>query len=342
MVNNITIKKAVLFVAILFIFLLAFLILKNILIAIAVALLLAYIFHPLFKKIKIYAKNSSLSAALMILIIVIIIAIPIVLLAPIAIRQVFGAYVYLQKVDFAQAFVNLFPNLIDGELANVLSANINNVIGKFFTYFLNSFTDLIVNAPNLLLQFAVFLFTFFFAVRDGDKLKQYAYNLSPFSESTEKKFLLEFRHITDAVIYGQVLIGIVQGLALGVGLFILGVPNALVLTILATVVSIIPVLGSWLVWLPVGALLILTGNVFSGGAILLYGMFFVSVIDNILRPVFLSRHSNLPIVVSVIGTIGGLYYFGIIGLVLGPLILAYVLILIDFYKQGKLDELFKK
>ncbi len=62
--------------------------------------------------------------------------------------------------------------------------------------------------------------------------------------------------------------------------------------------------------------------------------------DNILRPYFLSKKSNLPIALSIIGIIGGLYLFGIAGLVLGPLILAYVLIIIEFYKQGKLEELF--
>ena len=75
---------------------------------------------------------------------------------------------------------------------------------------------------------------------------------------------------------------------------------------------------------------------------MLYGAIFVSTIDNLLRPYLLARSSNLPVALGVIGTIGGLYLFGIAGLVLGPLILAYGLILIDFYKQGKLNELFKK
>jgi predicted PurR-regulated permease PerM len=71
-------------------------------------------------------------------------------------------------------------------------------------------------------------------------------------------------------------------------------------------------------------------------------MFFISLIDNVLRPYILSKRSSLPIVLSVIGTIGGLYFFGIVGLVLGPLILAYVLIIIEFYQQGKLNELFNR
>jgi len=79
---------------------------------------------------------------------------------------------------------------------------------------------------------------------------------------------------------------------------------------------------------------------FAGILLFLWGILFVSTIDNFLRPYILSKRSNLPVVISVIGTIGGLYFFGIAGLLLGPLILAYVLIIIEFYQMGKLNELF--
>ena len=79
----------------------------------------------------------------------------------------------------------------------------------------------------------------------------------------------------------------------------------------------------------------------NSGAVL-YGALFVGTIDNLLRPYLLSRQSNLPISVSIIGTIGGLYFFGILGLIFGPLIFAYALIIIEFYRKGKLDELFRK
>jgi len=192
------------------------------------------------------------------------------------------------------------------------------------------------------LKFAVFLFTFFFAIRDSTELKNYLSSLSPFSNSTELKFLKELRGITNVIVFGQVLIGILQGLALGIGLFFLGVPNALILTFLASLISMIPILGSWLVWLPVSLYLLAIGQTFQGIFLLLYGSLFVSSMDNIIRPYLLSKHSNLPIVLSVIGTIGGLYLFGIAGLVLGPLVLAYVLIIIEFYQEGKLNDLFKK
>lgn len=342
MVDEKIIKKILLLLLIAGLFILGFLVIRAIIIPIVVGLLFAYVFHPVYKKINRRIKRKNLSAFLLMIGITLVIAIPLALLIPVLVRQIFETYVLLQNVNFAELLKDFLPSIINDETLRTISVNIDNIIGKVFSSSLNQFTNLIINIPGLLLQFAVFLFTFFFAVRDSDKLKKYARELSLFSKSTEEKFLEEFRGITNAIIFGQVLIGIIQGLALGLALFLLGVPKALVLTVVACIVSMIPVLGSWLVWLPVGILLLISGSTFSGIFILLYGALFVSIIDNILRPIFIAKSSNLPIVVSVIGIIGGLYLFGIAGIVLGPLILAYLLIIVDLYKQGKLDELFRR
>ncbi len=325
------------------IFILAFLVIQPILIAIIFGLLFAYIFSPIYNIINTAVKRKNISALILIIGIIIIIAIPLIWLVPKIVKQTFDTYTTVQEINFVEHIEQVLPSVFKKETARAIAINLNNLLGKAFTAILNQFAVIIVNIPHLLLQFAVFLFTFFFAIRDSEKLKKYACDLSPFSKATEVKFMREFRGITNSIIYGQVLIGLLQGLALGIGLWVLGVPKALILTVVASIVSIIPFLGSWLIWLPVGLMLLVTGDTFSGVALLLYGGLVVSTLDNILRPIFISRSSsNLPIVMSVIGIIGGLYLFGIAGLVLGPLILAYVMIIIEFYKQGKLDELFRK
>jgi predicted PurR-regulated permease PerM len=332
------IKRGLVGALILGIFVLAFFILRPIIIPIIFGLLFAYIFSPVYKRIRKKVKGKNTSAFLLMLGLIIIIAIPIIYFIPILFRQAFDIYVLSQNFDFT----NFLSQFVKGDVSASLAINLDNIIGQTFSALLHQFTDILVNLPSLLLQFAVFLFTFYFAIRDEDELKEYISTLSPFSEATEKKFLKEFRGITNAIVFGQVFIGIIQGLAVGAGLFFLGVPKALILTFLACIVSIIPVLGSWFVWLPVSVVLLATGQTFAGIFLFLYGALFVSTIDNLLRPWIISRQSNLPIALSVIGTIGGLYFFGIAGLVLGPLVLAYVLIIIEFYQKGKLKELFNK
>lgn len=332
------IKRGLVGVIIIGIFILAFLVLKPIIIPIIFGLLFAYIFSPLYKGINKKIKNKNAAALLLIFAIITLIAVPMYMLIPIMIRQTSEAYILIRGINIGE----ILNNLLSGGSASTIPINFDSIIYGISSTFSNQLSNFLKNFPSFLLQFAVFLFTFYFTIRDAEEIKSYISTLSPFSESTEKKFLKEFRGITNAIVFGQVLIGIVQGLAVGVGLFFLGVPNALILTFIASIVSMIPVLGSWIVWLPVSLFLIFTGQTFNGVFLLLYGALFVSTIDNLIRPYILSKQSNLPVALSVIGTIGGLYLFGIAGLVLGPLILAYVLIIIEFYQQGKLKDLFNK
>jgi len=332
------IKRGIVAAIIIGIFVLAFFILKPIIIPILLGLLFAYIFNPIHKIIKRKTKGKNIPALILLISLTIIITVPIFYFVPTIVEQTFNTYVQLQNFNFTDFLSKFFQS----DFSVTFARSIDNIIGQIFSTFLNQFKNLLINLPSFLLQFAVFLFTFYFAIRDGDELKKYISTLSPFSKKTEEKFLKEFRGITNAIIFGQVLIGIIQGLTLGIGLFILGVPNALILTFIACLVSIIPVLGSWLVWLPVGLFLLLSGQTFAGIFLLLYGALFIATIDNLLRPYIISKQSNLPVALSVIGTIGGLYFFGITGLVLGPLILAYVLIIIEFYQKGKLKDLFSK
>ncbi len=338
MIESGDIKRVVVAVLILAIFTLTFFVIKPIIIPIIFGLLFSYIFGPIYKAIQKRVKNKNIAALLLVLGLILIIAVPMVYFVPMIVNQTFDIYVTIQNLNLSE----ILQHFVAGDIASSLARNMDNMIGQFFIAFLNQFKEILLNLPSIIFQFAVFLFTSYFATRDAEKLGTYIRSLSPFSRVTEKRFLQEFRGITNAILFGQVLIGIIQGLALGAGLFFLGVPKALVLSFVATLVSIIPVLGSWLVWFPVSVYLLVAGKTFSGVFLLFYGALFVSSIDNLIRPYILSKRSNLPIALSLIGTIGGLLFFGIAGLVLGPLIIAYSLIIIDFYQQGKLKDLFNK
>ncbi len=322
-------------------FIAALIVLRPILIAILVGFLLAYIFQPLYKKIISRVKSPTLSTFILLLLILVLIAIPIWYLAPIFINQTFETYKSLQNLRIGEVLANLLPNFFGNINQNAVSIQFNTWVSQFFSSLMKEATEIIVKIPNLLLQIATALFTFFFATRDSSKLKEYVHSLSPFSKRTGETFFNEFRNITNALVYGQILIGLIQGLTLGFGLLMFKAPSPLLLTTLAIFTSIIPVLGSWVIWLPTSLLMMISGHILMGSLLLIYGMVLVSSLDNLLRPYFLSRNSTLPLPVALIGTIGGLYVFGLIGLILGPLILAYLLIVVDFYRKGKLKELFK-
>ena len=337
------VSKIVMLVFMALLALLAFLVVKSILLSIVFGLLLAYVLNPIYVQINLKVKSRSLSAAILILAVIIIIAIPLLIVTPMIAKQTFETYAQLQQINFAEFLDNILPSLIPSELLTTINIQLNNAFGKIFSSLLTQFTNFIVEIPNFVLQLFVVFFILFFSVRDLEKLKIYFTKLSPLSQESEKKFLKEFRTITNTIIYGQFLIAFLQALALGLGLFVLGVPNVLILILITFIISIIPILGPPIVYVPVLLYLFINGSYVTGIILAAYSILFVSSIDNFIRPYILSKSaSQLSTAVSLIGIIGGLLAFGIIGVLLGPLILAYVMILIEFYREGRLNELFKK
>jgi predicted PurR-regulated permease PerM len=342
MVDRQIVNKAIVWVLIGCLIIAAFFLLKPILLAMFIGVFFAYIINPLYVYINKYIKNPNLSTIIFIIVLLSIIAIPAWFFLPVFAREIFNTYMYVQKVDLTGVISKVTALFFNEDMTATVAVQINVYLAKFFSYSFASVTGYLSNLPNILIQLSVFIFTFYFATRDGSKIKEYLSELSPLSSSTEAKFASEFRNITNSIVFGQILTGIIQGLSLGLGLWLLGVPKTIFLTVIAIILSIIPIIGSWLVWIPVSLFLIVGGNVTGGLILFFYGLLFVSTIDNIIRPYLISRHSNLNIFVTIIGTIGGIYTFGLIGLIIGPLILSYLLIVMEFYRQGKLNELFKE
>lgn len=342
MVDKQIVNKVVVLLLIIGVFIAAIFILKPIIVSIFLGIFIAYIVHPLYSPIKKWIKRDNLATATFCVLLTALIIIPLFFLLPIFVKEIFNAYLYVQKIDLTSAIAGLFGSFFSDDITRVIAVQANLFIVKFFNFSMISFSSAFSDLPTLMLKFAVFLFTFYFITRDSQKIKTYLSELSPLSKSTEDRFAQEFRNITNAVIFGQIVVGIIQGLCLGLGMWLLGVPKAGFLTVVGAIVSIIPMVGAWLVWVPVSMYLIVSGQTLSGTILFLYGLLFVSTIDNILRPYFISKRSSVGTLVAILGIVGGLYTFGVMGLIIGPLVLSYFMIIIEFYRQGKLNELFRE
>jgi len=162
----------------------------------------------------------------------------------------------------------------------------------------------------------------------------YIKSLLPFTKDVENKLFKLSKDITSSVIYGQIVIGIIQGLLLGLGLFLFNVPNALILTLLACLAGVFPIIGVAIIWIPVVIYLLIAGNTFPAFGVIIFGLI-SSSIDNFIRPIIVSKRTHMPSSLILIGMIGGLFLFGILGLILGPLILAYLLIILEIYRNKR-------
>ena len=326
-------KKIMTAVILVILLVLSFILLRPILLAIITGIVLAFIFSPLYNKFYKATKSRNVSALLMCILPIVLIIIPFWFLIPAIIEQSIKIYSSSQQMDLVTPLQKIFPYFSSQESSAQLVNTLQSLVTKMTSSLTNSLSTMLLNFPNLFLQLVVTFFVFFFVLRDGDKLLIYFRSLIPFSKDMEKRIFENTKALTNSVIYGQIIVGIIQGIIVGIGLFIFGVPNALLLSFIAILVGVLPVIGPFLVWVPVVIYLLIVGNTGATIGVAIFGII-ASTIDNFLRPFIVSKRTKINSGLVLIGMIGGLYMFGVLGLILGPLILAYLILVLEIY-QGK-------
>lgn len=314
---------------------LAFFLLRPILLSIFTAIILASIFFPLYKKVDQVIKSRSFSAAIICIILILLIIIPIWFLTPILLNQSIEIFMESQKIDFVTPLKGAFPDLFASEeFSGEIGSAIYSFVNKITNGVMNLISELILNFPTLFLHLLVTFFTFFFVLRDNDKFTGYIKSLLPFPKEVEEKLFKSSKDITMSVLYGQVVIGILQGLFAGISFFLFGVDNALFLTLIACLAGIFPIIGTSIIWIPVAIYMFINGSTWPAIGIVGFGLI-SSLFENGIKPMIISRRTNIHSAVILLGMIGGLFFFGILGVILGPLILAYLLIILEIYRDKR-------
>jgi predicted PurR-regulated permease PerM len=307
---------------------LAFFVVKPLLIAILSGLLLAYVVYPIYKRILKLLKSQNLAAAIVLLLIIVVIFLPLWFVLPLVINQISELFSQYQTLDAAAIVKSFFPTASE-RFVTQATLTLNNLFNNITLYISKALIDFLLNIPYFLIDLFIMSFVFFYALRDAEKLREFVKAISPLSEHNEQVLVGQFKAITDSILFGQIIIGIVQGLCAGLGFAMFGISNGLVLTILAIFFSIIPFIGAWVVWGPVSIYLFASGSTETALAYLAYNLLIVSLVDNILRSYLISRKAKVSPAVVIVGMIGGIYLFNLLGLILGPLILAYLISLLE-------------
>ncbi len=312
---------------------LSFLLLKPLILSIITGLILAFLFSPVYDWLYKHLKLENLAASLIILLIVILIVLPVWFLTPVVINQSIKIYLASQQIDFVTPLKSIFPSFF---ITEAFTSEFGAVISSFVTNITHSLTNslskLILNFPTIALQFVVVFFVLFFVLRDKEKIVAYLQSLLPFSKEVEKKLFKSTKDVTLSVLYGQILMGVMAGIISGLGFIIFRVPNALILTLAAIIVGILPIVGTPVIWIPVVVYLLIAGNTFAAFGVMIIGLI-SSIIPSLLQPIFVSKRTNINTSLILIGMLGGWLLFGILGLVIGPLIIAYLFIVLEIYRN---------
>jgi predicted PurR-regulated permease PerM len=196
----------------------------------------------------------------------------------------------------------------------------------------------VVGAFGLFASLSLMLFLLFFFFRDGDEAIASVIGLVPLDRARKERLGRRLSDVTRAVVNGTVVTALVQGVLVGVGFWIVGLPSPIVFGALTAVASFIPIVGTGLVLGPAVIFLATAGVWWKTIFLLAWGVLVAGSADNLLRPLLISGRSSIGTLAAFVGAIGGLAAFGLVGLFLGPVIVALVLALIEFAQEAIAKE----
>lgn len=189
------------------------------------------------------------------------------------------------------------------------------------------------NTAQFLISFALMLYLTFFFLRDGDKLLHLLIRALPLGDARERQLLGKIADVTTATVKGNLVVAVVQGALGGFIFWILGVQSALLWAVVMALVSLLPSVGSALIWGPVAIYFLATGAIWQGVVLIAFGAGVIGLVDNLLRPILVGRTTKMPDYLVLLSTLGGIAVFGLNGFVLGPLIAALFLAFWDIFMR---------
>ncbi|MDY0040292.1 MAG: AI-2E family transporter [Desulforhabdus sp.] len=340
-------------VLLLFALYLAYLTLRPFLHTIVFAIVFAMLLHPLqLRLVGLYRGRKNLAALTVVFVLTFLIALPVFLFISALVNQGLDTMSRvnewiregnLEKLTDRQQLLSVEEwlkqhlSFVDFEKID-LQSNLLGFTSNFGQFALKNAANILENVVSQVSHFFVMIFVVFYLVRDGKEILTTIKYLSPLRDEQEERIFDGIRAVTRSVLLGSFLTALCQGLAGGIGLAIVGIPALFWGTVMGFS-SLIPVVGTALVWGPAVIYLLLLGKWQSGVFLLIWSLLLVGSIDNFLRPFLMRGENNLSPFYIFLAIIGGVQYFGLAGILYGPLILTLAMVMLYIYSVEYRDLL---
>lgn len=292
---------------------------------------------PMQRRITARIPNKNLAAAIGLALTVSVVIVPASFLVVQLVRQARKLY---QDARHSQQVDAIYNWLVGGadlewlERFGLSSDSIRQTIlentEKIVKFGTDTATSIISNTLSVPGNIFFVLFALFFLLRDGRDFVDWLIYHLPLGNAQKSLLIERITGVINATFVGRFIVASTQGLLAGTMFLILGVPGTLLWTVLMIILAMIPLLGTFLIWMPVAVWLIATGSPIKGIILIVWGFGVVSSVDNLLWPIIMSSQVKLHTLVTFFAVLGGIKFFGPIGLVMGPVIVACFLTLVDF------------
>lgn len=315
------------------------------------AAILATAFHPLYKKLlKAFRNRARLAAATMCVLMLVLIIVPLLLFILLLGRQAFSTYNFIHDqvqigaldpylkwqsggmiYDSVSSLKEQLGSAVDFNSID-LKKGVTDSAQVVTSWLAGQSASILKSFGLVLLSFFILVLALYYFFKDADIIMKKLMVLSPLPLEYEIELFKKFKQISLATLYGIFLTSIVQGIVGGIGFMIAGIPNVLFWGTAIAVFSLVPMVGTSLVWFPASVVLIATGNVQAGIFLFFYGLLIVSTVDNFLRAFLIGGRTNTNQLLTFLAVFGGVGMFGLIGVIFGPLIMTLFFTFLHIYE----------
>jgi predicted PurR-regulated permease PerM len=308
--------------------------------ALALSVIIVTICHPLYVRIKKFVprQNKSLAAFATTMFVLTAVVIPLILISSLVVREIVNFYQDLDAGGLAiqSALTSLelsIQSYVPGfhiDLAEQIKNTAQWLTGNIGAIFAGTLSTIFI--------FFISLIGSFYFFRDGKELLELLIKASPLPDREDNIIFERLARAVRSVATGTVLVAIIQGTLVAIGFSVFGIQRAILWGSIASVGALMPGIGTTIVTAPAIIYLFFTGQLVSGIGLLIWSMFMVGLIDNLIGPYLISRGNNLHPFIILLSVLGGISLFGPIGFILGPVVITLFMVLLELYNQYILKE----
>jgi len=322
---------------------LSYQIIKPFLSPIAWAIVLAIVFYPVYAFTEKRLRWKSLASLITLGIILVIILGPFSYLFYLLVSEVASLATHIESSRL-EALQDVLRNPVIKPVIDQVLSLLNMTEEELFKKIIDNASYLgkeilgritkgVSEIVTLSVNFVFMVFALFFFLRDGPELLTKVRQFVPFSEEQKDRLRRQIRDIVVSTVYGGVAVAIVQGIIAGVAFYYLDISTPALWGMATSIASFVPLVGASIVWIPVTGYLFISGALWKGFVLALVGVFGISLVDNILRPLIIRGKMKMPVLVIFFSILGGIKLFGLLGIIMGPLVLALFVSVIEIFRS---------
>ena len=316
---------------------------RNFLLAVLVAVVFSAVLHPFYRRVRVWTRTRpAIASALVMLILLFAVGIPLLALGglvageALAISKAVSPWLQQQfRGEGALAFQipAWVPFAADIEpYKTQILERLGEAAGGAGQFMFDSIRNISRGTFSVFLNLFVFLYAMFFFLMRGPELLDSALRYLPLDGPDRAALIERGLTVTKATLKSILVIGVLQGLLVALAFLVLGIDGAAFWGVMVLILSAIPGLGAGIVWVPAAVYLFAIDQVWSAVALVAWGLVVVGVVDNILRPRMVGEETRIPDLLILLSVLGGIAAFGVVGIVMGPILAAVFLTVLEIYR----------